>query len=451
MLRRFLPAVTLVVAALLVATPAEAVPPDLPAADGQPMLWPAPTAVAEVDEGGRPSSVTRYGFVDTAGELVVPAAYSSYSYCADADGRPAVVLASGTEGSDLIAFTGQVVAQVDTPYAACVGTGYLVVTRPSAGRVEVGVVEAATGESVLAPAGHRKVTAVTSSVVNVSRPAGEYFLDLTTGATTSHPGWVTVAAMESGAPGIPAAARRTSSGKLTGKFGYLGRTGRWLVSPEFDAASAFRDGYAVVEQNGRATFLDAGFRRVGGEWDRIRPVTIPAAIGERVLGYWVEADGRRGLLGPDLETVVQPGPGQIDCEPTASGACAVVAPDGLADLVQLPQGGATTLPGGFTRVLTAGLVADRPSVDQPAATRIRSLATARTITLPGSASCRGVGRLFVTCSGSLVIDSDGDQTEFTSAVAIPDPAGGAAYYWVTTDSEQGFLDSDGRWRYRQAR
>ncbi len=451
MLRRFLPAVTLAVAALLVATPAEAVQPDLPAADGQPMLWPAATVVPGTDESGRPASVTRYGFVDTTGELVVPASYSSYSYCADADGRPAAVLASGAEGSDLIAFSGQVVAQVDTPRVACVGTDHLVITRPSAGRPEVSVVEAATGESVLAPAGHRTIAAVTSSVVNVSQPAGEYFLDLTTGATTSHPGWVTVAAMEAGAPGVPAVARRTSSGEPTGKVGYLGRNGRWLVSPEFDAASAFRGGYAMVEENGRATFLDVGFRRVGGEWDRIRPVTIPAAIGERVLGYWVEADGRRGLLGPDLETVVQPGPGQIDCEPTASGACAVVAPDGPADLVQLPQGGATTLPAGFTRVLTAGLVADRPSVDQPAATRIRSLATGRTTTLPGPASCRGVGRLFVACSGSLVIDSDGDRTRFTSAVPVPDPAGGTAYYWVTTDSEQGFLDSDGRWRYRQAR
>lgn len=450
MLRRSLPAVTLVVAALLVATPAGAAPPDLPAADGKPMLWPAPATVAGASGSARRAGVISYGFVDTAGELVVPRGYSSYSYCPDADGRPAAVLASGAEGSDLISFTGQVLAQVDTRYAACVGTDHLVVTRHSQAGTETGIVEVVSGDPVLAPAAHQKIAAVTSNVANVSRAVGEYFLDLTTGTSTPHPGWVTVAELEPGAPGIPAAARRVS-GRPAGKLGYLSRAGRWLVAPEFDAASAFRGGYAVVEQNGRATFLDAGFRRVGGEWERIRPITVPAAIGERVLGYWVEADGRRGLLGPDLTTVVQPGPGQIYCEPDAAGACAVVAPDGAADLVQLPRVGATTLPAGFTRVLTAGLVGERPIMDAPDETRIRSLASGRTITLPGRATCRGVGQLFVACSGSPVIDLDGEPTAFTSAVAVPDPDGGAAYYWVTTGSEQGFLDRDGRWCYRERR
>ena len=448
MLRRFLLAVTLVVAALLVASPAEAAPSGMPPADGKPMLWPAPMTVVEAEGSG--AKVTRYGFVDTTGDLVVPADYSSYSYCADASGRPAAVLASGTEGSDLISFTGELVAQLDAPYAACVGTAYLIVTRPSGGRLEVGIVDVASGDSVLAPSTDQRIAAVTSTVVNVSRAAGEYFLDLTTGTTTRHPGWVTEAELESAAPGMPAAARR-ASGEPAGKLGYLGRTGRWLVAPEFDAASPFRGGYAVVEQAGRATFLDAGFRRVGGDWERIRPITVPAAIGERVLGYWVEADGRRGLLGPGLETVVQPGPSQIHCEPEAAGACAVVAPDGTADYVQLPQGGATTLPAGFERVLAAGLVADRPNPERAGETRIRSLATGRPITRPGPVSCRGVGQLFVACSGSPMIDANGDRTRFLSAVAIPDPAGGAAYYWVTTATQQGFLDPEGRWRHRVRR
>lgn len=422
----------------------------MPAADGKPMLWPASMTVVEASGNRPPAEVTRYGFVDTAGELVVPAGYSSYSYCADASGRPAAVLASDAEGSDLISFTGQLIAQLDAPYAACAGTDHLIVTRLSAGRMEVGIVDVASGETVLAPAADQKIAPVTSTVVNISRAGGESFLDLTTGATTRHPGWVTAAELEPAAPGVPAAARR-ASGKPAGKLGYLGRTGRWLVAPEFDAASPFRGGYAVVEKDGRATFLDAGFRRVGGDWERIRPITVPAAIGERVIGYWVEADGRRGLLGPGLETVVQPGPGQIYCEPDAAGACAVVAPDGATDFVQLPQGAATTLPAGFDRVLTAGLIADRPNLDGSGQTRIRSLATGRTITLPGPLSCRGVGQLFVACSGSPMIDTNGDRTGFTSAVTIPDPAGGAAYYWVTTGTEQGFLDPDGRWRYRQSR
>lgn len=451
MLRRFLTAATVVVAALLATTPAQAAPSGMPAADGRPMLWPVRTTVMTAGEGGLPDRATRYGFVDTSGTLVVPAGYGSFSYCADEAGRPAAVLAKDAEGADLIAFTGQLIARVEAAQVACAGTGHLVVTQRVPGGLGAGVIEASAGEQVLAPAAGQKVAVVSANVVNVSRRKGEYFLDLATGATTPHPGWVTVADLEPGAPGLPAAAHRTSAGVLTGKLGYVGRSGRWLAAPGFDAASAFRGGYAVIEQNGRATFLDAGFRRVGGEWDRIRPILAPAAIGDQVLGYWVEVDGRRGLLGPALETVVQPGPGQIFCEPEAAGACAVVAPDGTADLVQLPRGGAATLPTGFTRVLTAGLVADRPGMGLPTSIRIRSLATGRTITPPGQASCRGMGPLFVVCSGSLVIDDNGDRAEFTSVAAIPDPAGGTAYYWVTTDSEQGFLDPDGRWRYRVPR
>lgn len=448
MLRPFLPALTLV-AALAMAAPAEAATRGIPASDGQPMLWPTRTVVQD-HEDGQPADRPRYGFVDTAGAVVVDATYSSYSYCADADGRPAAVLAGRAGGWDLIGFTGELIGQAEYASVSCIGTQYLLVGEVSATRLTAGVIDAATGEVVLAPAPGRTVTAVTSDLINVSRPSGEYFLDLTTRVVTPHPGWVTDPSLEAGAPGVPAAARRTAGGEPTGKLGYVGRGGGWLVAPEFDVASAFRSGFAVVERDGRATFLDTGFHRVGGDWDTIRPVTVPAAIGERVVGYWVEAGDRRALLGPDLEPVVASGPGQIDCEPTASGACVVIAPDGLADLVELPQGGAVTLPEGFTRALTPDLVTDRPS-DKASPTRIRSLATGRTLTLEGPSNCRGVGELFATCNGSVVVDAAGDRSEFTSVAVLPDPAGGPAYYWVTTETAQGILDPDGRWRYRQRR
>lgn len=449
MLRRILPAVTVMVAALGMATPAGAVE-GMPAADGEPMLWPVATQ-QDGTVSGMPARVTRYGFLDVSGKLAVPADYNSYSYCADAEGRPVAVVATGEKGSDLIELDGKVSASVDSPYASCAGKDYLIIAVPEHGRWQTGVVEAATGRRVLTPAARQQVQLVAAGTVNVSRADGEYFLDLVTGVRTRHPGWVTVAGQEVGAPGVPAAAQRTSAGRVTGKLGYLGRSGEWLVLPQFDAASAFRGGYAVVEQNGRATFLDAGLRRVGGEWDRIQPITVAASVGERVLGYWVEADGRRGLLGPDLETVVQPGPSEIDCDPSAEGTCAVVAPDGEADLVQLPQGVVTAMPAGFTRALNAGLVADQPSAIRAEPTRIQSLDTGLTYTLPGQAACRGVGQLFVSCSGSLVIDTDGKATDFTSVVSVPDPAGGTAYYWVTTAHDQGYLDLDGRWRYRESR
>ena len=449
-LRRILPALTLVVAALGAATPAAAAGRGMPAADGEPMLWPTTRTISQKASQEGPGSLTRYGFVDASARLVVPARYTSYAYCGDAEGRPALVLAGDSEGSDLLDLTGRQVFHVDADRAECAGTGHLIVAERSGNGWAEGAVAVATGDQVLAAERGQRLAAVSGSLVNVSRPSGEYFLDLATGATIDHVGWVTVAGQEAGAPGVPAAARRSAAGEPAGRLGYVGRTGEWLLGPQFDAASAFRDGYAVVERNDKATFLDAGLRRVGGEWDRILPVTEPAAIGERVLGYWVEVDGRRGLLGPDLEPVVQPGPGQIACEPGAAGACAVIAPDGTADLVQLPKGGVTTtLPAGFTRVLTAGLVAGPPAEGQ-ADLRIQSLASGRTTTQPRGAACRGAGPRFVTCPG-VVIDDNGDATAFTSVTAVPGPSGGAPYYWVTTSREQGFLDPDGRWRYREPR
>lgn len=440
---------TLVAAAWGVASPAVAVEPKLPAADGKPMLW--PTLDLREKSGGRTEQVARYGFVDTDGDLVVAPRYRSYSYCPDTDGRPIAVLASGAGGSDLIDLTGEVIGQVDSEHAACIGKDHLIVTEPTAEGRGVGVIEVATGDQVLAPAVDQRVEAVTSDLANVARPEGEYFLDLVTRVLTPHQGRVTVAAQEAGAPGVPAAAQRSAAGKPVGKLGYLGRAGEWLITPQFDAASAFREGYAVVEQNGRATFLDTGLRRVGGQWDRILPVTVPGTMGEQVVGYRVEVDGRRGLLDPDLQVVVQPGSVEVDCSPDAGGACSVVAPDGHADLVQLPQGGVAALPLGFTWVLNAGLVADQPASAPAPTTRVHSLTTGRTVDLAGPTACHGVGRLFVSCAGSVVIGADGERSAFAHVTAIPDPAGGTAYYWVAAEREQGFLDPDGRWRYRERR
>ena len=56
----------------------------------------------------------------------------------------------------------------------------------------------------------------------------------------------------------------------------------------------------------------------------------------------------------------------------------------------------------------------------------------------------------MTCPDA-VIDEDGDSTAFTSVTVVPGPSGGAPYYWATTTREQGFLDPDGRWRYRELR
>ncbi len=131
-LRRILPALTLVVVALGAATPAAAAGRGMPAPDGKPMLWPTTKTVSQKASDGRPASGTRYGFVNASGDLVAPARYTSYSYCGDPEGRPALVLAGDSEGSDLLDLTGRRVLHVEAGYAECAGTGPSFVTCPDA-------------------------------------------------------------------------------------------------------------------------------------------------------------------------------------------------------------------------------------------------------------------------------------------------------------------------------
>lgn len=428
---------------LCLATPASAAPGEeqIPAADGGRMLWATQTAP---DDGGPLS----YGFVDTDGRRVVPPKYASYSYCRDADGRAARVLASRGTETDLLDLTGEVLATVRASSSTCVGLDHAI--TGSAGHPGDALVELASGEVVVPAAPGRTLAAVDFDTINVSEASGEYFLDLATGVRIPHPGRVTRAVLEAGAPGVPAVGA-TVPGQA-GELGYVNREGEWAVPPGFDRASAFVDGYAVVTRAGSTTFLDAGLRAVGGDWDRIDPVEV----GGRIAGFRVELDSRVGLLDADLVTVVQPGAARIDCRAEAGGACTVLADDGSANLVALPEGTITPLPDDSGRLLGRGLIADDDADGRTR--RVQSVDTGRAVTLPAPADCHGVGDAFAVCRTGenrpgVVIDADGELTPFQVAVAVPDPdpTAGIACYWVRAGDFQGFVDERGSWLYRERR
>ena len=42
----------------------------------------------------------------------------------------------------------------------------------------------------------------------------------------------------------------------TGKTGYINDRGLWVISPQYDDASPFRDGLALVEKDGKLMYID---------------------------------------------------------------------------------------------------------------------------------------------------------------------------------------------------
>lgn len=454
------PEATLTPTSTVARDPAYPGPRPMPAADGEPMLWPTATLRTEPAEG---VTVTRYGLVDATGTRVVPARYDQLTYCPDESGRAEVILAaSGEDASDVLSLTGEVVASLPTRFPQCAGQDQVVIREPiepELGRWRTGLVSLPTGEVTL-PLAERSITAIDATTVNVSEPAGEYFLALDTGEQTPHPGWMLDAVLEAGAPGVPASARtrdEVANGE-TGRVGFVGRSGSWLIPPELEWASGFRSGHAVIEREGRFTFLDAGLRRVGGEWETVEPVEVARGSGFELVGYVVAGDGKQGLLGPDLRAIVQPGAATVECPWQADGACAVVAPDGTADLVLLPEGTVSQMPDGFSQVLSRGFVADR--VEGTAqAQRVLSLTTGATLVLPEPSSCVGVGVAWVSCDpetevlAPVVVNTDGAKSAFREITAVPDPdpAAGIAYYWATSGRYQGFVDAAGAWLFRESR
>ena len=103
-------------------------PRPMPASDSGPMLW--PTSITMTVWADWSTEVTRYGFVDVTGKLVVPPRYEGYSYCHDAAGRVSFViaLAAGREAV-VLDLTGKVIARAPARSAVCGPAGDIVYIR----------------------------------------------------------------------------------------------------------------------------------------------------------------------------------------------------------------------------------------------------------------------------------------------------------------------------------
>lgn len=422
------------------------------------MLWPARLILESAPEfGGSPD--VRYGFVNVHGKLAIPERYEGYTYCPDATGRTAFLIASlAGRRAEVFDLGGKLLTRAPTATAECGGADHVVITEDVWGETDrhnSGLVNVTTGKVVVPIAKDRHVDVVDAGTANVSDPSGEYFLDLLTGKKTPHQGWL----VESADPGdgklLAARAQRHRDSSQSGKVGYINRSGAWVVPAEFSDATGFANGYSTVGIGAQYTFLDTELQRVGGTWDEVTTIDGPDGA---VLGYRVRVADQQALLGADLKVVVPPGPVSITCDWEASGACSVVA-GASATLVLLPEGTTTAMPAGFSQALSPFFLADEVNPDFGDSNRVYAVATGATVELAGPVSCIGVGSAWAACdSGAgmappVVVDTAGRVTEFATALAVPDPSPtkGVAYYWVTASSYQGFVDANGTWRYRESR
>ena len=246
-----------------------------------------------------------------------------------------------------------------------------------------------------------------------------------------------------------------------GRSGYVDRGGEWIDVAEAVDTSRFEGGVAVVGlAEDRYTFLDARLHRVGGEWAEIERVYASVIGAGRVVGYVVTGPAGKGLLGPDLRTIVEPGGAEIRCDrEEADGACSVRAVDGTATLLGLPEGTVAPMSDGFTQALSRSFIADQVAADDFASSRVLALASGQVSELVGPSSCRAAGAAWVVCTPDsevlppVVIDARGRRTGYRSIepVAGAVRGGGVAYYWVTSGRYEGFVDDQGTWRYRQGR
>lgn len=441
--------------------PAYSGPRPMPAAGPGPMLWPT---TSDFTQWGRlDDAVTRHGFVDVNGKLVVPERYEGYAYCRDASGKVSFLVATATgRHADVIDLSGTVIGHAPTQDATCGPPGMIVFTRvvdSELGKVYDGLMAVPSGRIVLPLVTGRSVAVVNDDTVNVSEAKGEYFLNPRTGTRTPHPGYVTEAELADGAPGLPASTVRPNVGD--GRFGYLGLTGTWLLKPSFDDAAAFSEGYAVVRRgDDRYTFVDKTLRRVGQDWSDIETVWVTSAGGaDRPGGYLVSGAAGQGLLASDLRPIVAPGKATITCNYQANGACSATV-GGKASLATLPDGTVTSMPDGFTQAIGPSFLADtvRTEDNDEAASRVLALG-GNAITLDGASACAAVGTAWAACQPispvlpPLVIDAQGRRTAFATIEQVPDPSGpsGPAYYWAVAGKYQGFIDASGQWLYRESR
>jgi hypothetical protein len=430
---------------------------EMPASDGGAMLWPAVLNLPVNDGSG--ITYTHYGFVDVNGKLVVPQRYDGYQYCPNKEGRSSFLIASlAYEKDDIYDLTGKLLLTSPTSDTLCGGVDRIIIRHvidAELGKIDEGLLNVVTGKIEVPIKRDRHVRVVTDEVVNVSDPSGEYFDDLHNNARIPHPGYLDDQAGVQDAQFILVTDHRRDLTTKDVKVGVIDGLGKWLLKPSLEAADGFAAGFSPIAVGDQYTFMDSTFAHVGGLWDEID--SISSDLTNATLGYLVTRGSDVGVLGVDLSVIVPAGSAKVDCD-FSTGGCAVT--EGEATSAVFPPSAAKTpLPQGFSLVLSKGFYADRLPSEGPNSQRVFVVATGQAVPLPPDSECEAVASTWVQCtsnvgmSPSVVLNAAGQVTPFASVIPAKDPIpeAGYGYYWVTSGRIEGFVDSNGTWRYQQSR
>lgn len=438
--------------------PEYAGPRPLPASDGKPMLWPVSVPVSMYL--GYQQIVRRSGFLDVTGKLVLPQRYESYQYCPDETGRPVLLIANrdGDARAEVFDLTGRRLATLPTARGDCAGPSYVVTTNDGLDEastqadIQNGLYELATGKWLIPPIRGRQLASLRPGLINVTERTGEYFLDLTSGRKVPHVGWVpSWAILDVAAPGLPASTRRDS-----GKIGFIGLNGKWIVQPDLSDAEPFDAGLAVLQPSeGTFTLLDSALKRRDGEWSEVSAPYRTISGGYQTVGHLASGPVGQALYGGHGQEVVPVGTGRIKCA-DAGAACSVRLPGGRTQLVALPDGATTELPAGFDTALSPRF-AESSERNAEGHSWVYSLSSGKSIETVGRSACLAVGTDFLDCTPDsevlphAVIGADGPMA-FASVSALDEPGrpGETHYYQATTAKFTGIVDASGAWLYRQS-
>ncbi|MCW5951169.1 MAG: WG repeat-containing protein, partial [Propionibacteriaceae bacterium] len=399
----------------------------MPAADGEPMLWPT-TSVRTVDLEGWTTEQILRGFVDTNGALIVPPRYEWYDFCRDEAGRASLVLAgTGATAVDVLDLSGQVIGQVPGRFADCLGDTHAIVQTDLSenGPLDVGsgLFDLHSGKLLIRAEPGRTVAMIDHRTVNVHRAGDEYFLDLVTGEKTPHPGFLTGYLEPSASAAdlalIPASTVLIDSytePEEAPLIGYLDRSGGWALEPAFQRADPFQAGYAVVGDDASVHFIDTAFQRVGGDW---------AQVDATQWGYRVEAEAddrtHPGLLGLDLRVILEPGVAETNCGWSSPAVCDVYPHVGPPQTLLLPEGALIDPPEGFTEALSRTQFSDKPR--EGPANHIHDVSTGITFALDRPSYCRAVDA-WISCEPQVanappaVYRPTGERTEFRDVTEV---------------------------------
>ena len=260
--------------------------------------------------------------------------------------------------------------------------------------------DVSTGAILLPIAPGRHIEALGDGVLaNVSELKGEYFFNPHSGKRTPHPGWVTEAGLEPGAPGLPATTVKPG-GEVTGPIGYVG-----LAAPGWRSPSSSR------RRPSAAATPSSSLRRTGTP-SSTRGCTGSAASGpghrarrcrsrrEREGGRLprLRAGWARRCWAPTCERSSRPGRERSNASRSPTAHAPVLGADGRRSLVVLPGGSRSP------RCLTgSSMPSARPSspTESPdggnMAKRVQAIGSGGVAQLAAVSTCNHVGKAWVAC------------------------------------------------------